>query len=39
MTKCPKCGGELVIVAPDEPWHDEYLCCGDCNSTYVMRGI
>jgi hypothetical protein len=36
MTKCPKCGGDLVICPPDEPWNDEYACCEDCNSTFIL---
>jgi hypothetical protein len=32
---CPHCRlGQLVEIAPDEPWHTWYLICPSCNSTY-----
>jgi len=32
---CPHCKkGTLVKVDADEPWHDVYLICPKCDSTY-----
>jgi len=32
---CPECEvGILELVEADEPWHDDYLICSDCQGTY-----
>lgn len=32
---CPNCEqAELELVGADEPWHDDYLICPICDSTY-----
>lgn len=33
--KCPRCNiGTLSEVKADEPWHDDYLICSQCDSTF-----
>lgn len=32
--KCEKCNIDLELVAADEPWHDEYFICSNCDGTY-----
>lgn len=37
--KCAKCTADLAVVPADEPWHDEYLICKACDSTYFKDEI
>lgn len=34
---CPYCRvGIMEVIEADEPWHDEYLMCSDCQSTMCL---
>jgi len=34
-SKCDNCGNKLHIVTENQPWHDMYLICNECDSTYL----
>jgi len=36
---CSKCGGSLSLCSEDLPWHEGYLICESCDSTYVRPGF
>lgn len=38
MIACSNCGGPLVLVPADEPYHEAYLQCVECDSTFVIEG-
>lgn len=34
MGKCPRCKTKIRLVKAREPYHDDYLICPKCDSTY-----
>ena len=34
--RCERCEKALELVPPNEPWHEAYWICPDCDSTYVV---
>lgn len=37
--ECPYCGAKdsIVYIRPYSPWHDEFLICENCDSTYSIN--
>jgi len=33
--KCLWCGAQLELILADEPWHDDYLLCPECDATFI----
>lgn len=37
MIACPACGGLIVLIRADEPYHEAHLQCVECDSTFVTE--